>query len=370
MINYAIGKAGKFIRDSYSTTGTLVLHEELSANVECYNRTQTSTLGPRPNPPMPQNPYHFNYQRYSATQTVGNFNYASGAKIVGTGPKLGAVVGFTLEPPYSFTRLYNNALDKLTSKVRGDLDLSIDLAELGKTVKMLKATDDAVDYTKTFMKRFGVIKAASKAWLAYQYGMRPLISTIFGLADENLRLVLNKTSRFHVRATEYFKPDSVRYETIFGSEVAPVRSANIKKSVTIGCDLKTDQFDISRFSSLNPFSIAWELTPLSFVADWFFDLGSYLRNIETYVVNANKFNSGYVTNLSVGPCMGQINVRDPVGSDPRREIVIVFDGYHVNIDRTPLASYPAPTLPQLGADLGSSRLISAAALLAQLLKGH
>jgi hypothetical protein len=49
------------------------------------------------------------------------------------------------------------------------------------------------------------------------------------------------------------------------------------------------------WTSLNPIGIAWELAPLSFVADWFVNIGDLLSLWENYVVFANRFVRGYRT---------------------------------------------------------------------------
>lgn len=364
-------QAGFFIRNTYAPDGSLVLHEEVPASYQNITYSQTSTSGPRANPLLPNN-YSLNCQSISANQSTGRYVYDNGAVLEGTGPLLDpASNGCTITPNYSFGSLYNKALDKLTKQVRGDLDLSIDLAEYRKTLKMLRLSNEAMDYTKTFVNRFGIPKVFSKAWLTYQYGVRPLLQSAFGVADEMLRDVLNNSQRFKVRETEFWKPDRIVFaQAGQGVQSMKVETSLIKKSVTIGLDIRTDQFDLARFSSLNPVSIAWELTPFSFVADWFLNIGGYLRNMETYCLYANKFRSGYVTYLSAGTAtgVGRLNVIPP--ASPTISVYQTITVKHTNIVREQLGSYPAPTLPQLKVELGSSRLISAAALLAQFLKGR
>lgn len=293
-----------------------------------------------------------------------------GGQVWGSGPCLAPSTTILMDFSPSWSSLdsilYNRALDQLNDKVRGNLDLSVDLAEAGKTAKMLSVTNQVVEFSKTYAKRFGVLKVASSAWLGYTYGVKPLLGTIYGLAEENLRVVINKSAKFSGRASMRFEPKSVILNTIWGAVSYPIASSSIKRSCTVGVDVRTDQFDISRFSSLNPASIAWELLPLSFVADWFYNVGGYLRNMETYVVNANKFRGGYITRLTTGDFRIDSTSRERQSGYVSNYSRTTGYGRVVNILRSTLDSYPFPEPPSLGANLGSSRLLSAASLLATL----
>lgn len=316
--------------------------------------------------PLPIHAYSFNWQRIKA-YNVAQYNYTDGRKEFRDGNILSTVVGgATFNPTFDVTNIYNEAVAKLSDKLRGDLDISVDLAEAGKTAKMLHVTDQLVDFTKTFTRKFGILKTASNAWLQYTYGIRPLLGTIYGVADENLRVVINKTANFSARASAKYKPATVTVNTIWGPVNFPIKSSSLKRSITLGVDMRTDQFDLGRWSSLNPVSIAWELLPYSFVVDWVYNVGGYLRNMETYLLYANKFRSGYKTVLSVGEA--SFELRD-IGSSSTETHTSIHTGSveQVDIQRTLLSSYPAPRMPSLNAKLGSSRLISAAALLAQQL---
>lgn len=356
----------------YASNGALsqILDQPSSGKYEI--RTSTGFTGPFPTTkPLPPHAYHINCQSIHARQSALYNYYTSGGTFtgseVGEGPTLAPVVNGALCLP-AFTgmsALENEALLKLSGKVRGDLDLSVDLAESGKTLQMMKLSDRLVDYTRTFTRRFGVIRVASKLWLEYTYGVKPLLSSIYGLADENLRVVINKVGRYTARASTKHRVTGVRLNTVFGT-VTYETNTDQKVSVTYGMDLNTDQFDIGRFSSLNPISIAWELLPASFVVDWVFNVGGYLRSMETYLLYANKFRHGYKTVLSVSDM--NFGLTQIVNTTTQKSSSI-HTGHlkGVDITRSVLSSYPAPSLPSFNAKLGSSRLISAAALLGQML---
>jgi len=325
----------------------------------------TGSRGRRPkSEPKPINPYNYNNQDVQL-EISGDVTYANGDRDMYHGPILSTTVqGSSADDPYDYSMLYNQALDKLNDKSRGDLDISIDFAEWHQTAKMVNASEQFTGMMKTAFGRFGPVKLASNLWLQYTYGVKPLLSDIYGAADESIRVVLNKIERHHARATTVYTPKTVTFHTIFGAQNVKVLGGKMKRSVTLGVDLTTKEWDPARWSSLNPVSIAWELMPYSFVVDWFLNVGGYLRNMETSLLYANRFRTGYYSRLAAWDL--QCQETKPVDSGTQ-----LWRGYFKGngFDRQVLLSYPAPTLPSFKAQLGSSRLLSAASLLANLLEG-
>lgn len=278
--------------------------------------------------------------------------------------------GLSMETtPLEYSDIYNRALDKLNAKARGDLDLSVDLAELKQTKRMLSAVDQLETYTRLTASRsprgkaFGSLKYPAHLWLTYTYGIRPLLGTIFGAQKEIQGLLRNEMDHLKVTASGTEDSPKVQLYTYSGGYTYPLSTAGkFKRSVTIGASLYNQNFDITRFTSLNPASVAWELMPYSFVVDWFVDVGGYLRNLETSLLYGNRFSTGYVTDLQVLSCV----ITDSRKSD---SYLTTYTGTarSVSIARSVLNSYPVPLLPTFKADLGSSRLLSAASLLAGFL---
>jgi hypothetical protein len=121
---------------------------------------------------------------------------------------------------------------------------------------------------------------------------------------------------------------------------------------------------LAKWSSLNPYSLAWELMPYSFVIDWFLDIGSYMRNLETALIADNQFNSGSLSTLVYCKIRGVVNYSGRnVGGSEFQQLRGDAEKYQSDFTRVLLPSYPLPSLPSFQADLGASRLLSAAALL-------
>lgn len=338
-----------------------------------FHREQRGYTGKRPKTgPLPAHSYFFRIDELRFKHTYDHYD-TSNNHTWGRGDGLSNDTnnGIQLSPTFDAIDnvLSSQALSKLTEKVRGDLDISVDIAEGHKTLKMLRTVDQFVEYSNTFARKYGALKVVGNAWLQYIYGAKPLLSTIYGCADENLRTVINRTARHSARASGRFNPDSITFNTLWGSMTLPTPGASVKRSWTYGVDVTTDQFDMARWSSLNPLSIAWELLPYSFVVDWVYNVGGYLRNMETAVLYGNKFRSGYRTRLTAGVI--PINVaRTSLAGFTKVSDTFTGNARLLIIEREPLTTYPAPRLPSFNARLGSSRLFSAAALLAQQLKGR
>lgn len=369
---------GKIIREYYTNNVGVSVSDYATSSARHILFEQIG--GYRGKVPEPKVQHAWSYYADDITAEVIDNRVRSDGWTKIWGPALSTTphsVGFS--PPLDYNSSYSKALEKLNSGytdmfgkqhdgVRGNLDVSIDLAEAHKTHQMLKVSDRILDYTRLFFKRkFGVVKAMSNAWLEYTYGVKPLLSTLYGAADENLRVVINKSQRYRARGTTYVKPDIniLLWYGTYTFRQADLTNLSVKLSTTLGVDIRTDQFDLARWSTLNPIGIAWELTPYSFVFDWFLNVGGYLRNMETYVQYANKFRSGYRSDLAV--FSGDIRYVYKYLSYPTGYQLINGSFKGLRFDRTILNSYPAPYLPRLQADLGSSRLLSAAALLGQFL---
>ncbi|DAD52261.1 TPA_asm: maturation protein [ssRNA phage SRR6960507_4] len=339
-----------------------------------FTRFQSGSTGPRPKPPpggvMPINAYTFDlreleltrYTRYQYCTWWGCYPpevHYDGDWLGGPpSPSEGA---FDLLDYTDMGNTYNVALDRLNEKNRGGLDLSVDLAEAGQVGRMANVTGNAMQYARDFRKRFGPLRVPGQLWLAYQYGIKPLLGSIYGAADESLRFTLRKLERHSARASITRYHPRIRYVNANGGVDTFQMRGPVKSSTTVGTCLTSRDTDLARWTSLNPVSLAWELMPFSFVVDWAYDVGSYLRNIETGLIYDSRFVHGYVTDLTAF----QGSNTYTSGMIPQDSYENTFSGKarFLRIRRTPLTSYPLPSRPQVDVNLGSSRLLSLASLL-------
>lgn len=261
--------------------------------------------------------------------------------------------------------VHNAAVDNLYSKVRGDVDLSVSIAEMGQVRKMLSAASQLESATRVFASRFRSLKIPANYWLQYVYGVRPLISDIFGAADQCLRFNINSSRRIKTGSHNEERNVPFRWALYSGASVEDIPSIGKGRvSKTFGCSyMNADSTSLANFTSLNPLSIAWELTPYSFVVDWVYDLGGFLRSMESSLLFGNKFQGGYATELIAYD--GEV---DYVFKDAYTTRILQGAIRYRQMTRSLLTVTPVPRAPSFKADLGSSRLLSSASLLAQFFK--
>ncbi len=334
-------------------------------------------------------PLEWSYGVFTIHYTMGSAvaqggNYGSGLPCVDkfniSGPLQGIGVFSVSYLPAMLINAENTALSRLNEKVRGGLDLSVAIGESSETRRMVKA----IGSWDRWFKGFGP-KRWAKEWLEYTYGWKPLLSDIYN-ATQDLKRKNDSMLHFSARASEQReasgtrslgRPDIVGDGTGFIIQEGPVLTSKTggiaKASCMYGITLKPPSklSNAARWTSLNPLSIAWELMPYSFVIDWFVDVGSYLRDIETSLIYGPEFVSGFKSSLKI------MNVSESIDYN-HRGTNSFFDGVMVvnasnKVDykvfnRSILTTYPLPHLPQVKTDLSWKRLMSAAALLTQQLK--
>jgi len=266
------------------------------------------------------------------------------------------------------TSLYNSALSNLLDQLRSGgvgsgLDLAIDVAEAGQVKKML----GDVGHLSQYIRGIGLGRW-SKKWLEYQYGWRPLVNSIFGSFDALMHRRLYSLQRV-VGKSRRFVYDEKNFSDTFspGSRQRVATVGRYRYKIVAEYDISnTWRQQLSGYTSLNPVGIAWELLPYSFVVDWFYDIGGYLRNME----GALLFGTGFKTGYSVyGYKVDQQGILTGSGTSIGTTIIWNADAlsrqtYKI---RTPIGVFPFPRIPRFQSDLGWQRLISGASLLANFL---
>lgn len=211
--------------------------------------------------------------------------------------------------PLDFAVTLDSAMAKIYEQIRGNSNTVVDLAESGATLKMLRNALGVKKQLKKFFteivrdKKFNRLSKgqrrldyASEKWLEYRYGWMPLISSTYEAirqlgtkVDGGLVTVSARSSR------------AISDEVLVsgnGSYLNPRIGYNaylrFRTELCIQFKLPAGH-QIYDWTSLNPIGIAWELAPLSFVADWFVNVGDMLSAWENHVVFANKFVRGYRT---------------------------------------------------------------------------
>lgn len=277
-------------------------------------------------------------------------------------------------PTYSHTtnNLYNEALGRLYEQIRGTIDVSVDAAQAGQTARMVRKALQVASYIRSFHpKRWG------EKWLEYQYGWKPTIQTVWNISKSTIdmstrpiRIIASASETIPITYKEVWTYADQEYRY----PIYERKSGFISRRVRFDTRWQIGQNrlqSIGNFTSLNPASIAWELLPYSFIVDWFYDVGGYLRNLETALLYGSSFRNGYVTYGSLANCQGSI-VGDGYDRFTQLHNTWNLKAYYRTSwkQRDVLGAAPVPKRPELKVDLGSSRLLSAASLLSLHLKGR
>lgn len=299
-------------------------------------------------------------------------NGASGSEASGPQPWQPKSV---IEKTVVDNNLYNEALSRVYDQVRGRVDLAIAIAESGQTKRLFSSLAEAVRAFRRVAsspsRARDLALAGSNAWLLGQYGIRPLLSEVYSAADNVRRLL---PSLLVVEGKAY-RPLVGETKTIFAGNTDPRiyelhqwkggRFCVFVIQFSIPDNILTKLGD---WTSLNPASIVWETVPYSFVVDWFLDIGSYIRNLESALLYGAAFRRGYVIQSTGVRDSVKVEFQGPNPANTRNWFYYLkgFEQYTAKT-RTVLAGLPLPRQPRFEADLGWQRIVSAASLIAQAL---
>lgn len=284
------------------------------------------------------------------------------------------------------TIAYNKALSKLYEQLRSsDLNLALTVGERKESAKMLRkafaATASVVQKARHIRRQLLTNPSllASNLWLQAKYGWIPLLSDIHAATEFHFHLF--SEMKFKARASSRNEWKDYAWSNWLGN-ITVKRSHESRCQFVIYAGVaNSDAYNLSRITSLNPLSIAWELVPLSFVVDWFYDIGGYLQNMEASLGTGLTFHRGIVTEMS----HMRAAVPDSIVNNQFDQVywseyfVRNYAGYkleeqnnwseEISKTRTLLSGFPTPRAPVLRANLGSQRIISAAALIRQIVLG-
>jgi len=224
-------------------------------------------------------------------------------------------------------RALNNLKDQ-------NVNLAVAFAERGKTsAMMLKTATDIVRAGKALKRgdlkkvhkifklkkpRKSRIPACTadempKRWLEYQYGWQPLLMDLDGACQDLAERDLD-ASRYRVSAIGRVEDKSISVSSYSTSAFDVKGFHKLKRTTWVRFDYTmSDSPALSQAAALgltNPASVAWELLPFSFIADWFVPIGDWLNCLDADLgfdflggcsvdvtendsIFAAKFNNGY-----------------------------------------------------------------------------
>lgn len=375
MKNQNISQNGSGVSRSYDLNGNVIsqsTYSALSLNdvVSGYSLVQGDK----------EKPNNFSYQCTRELTFRGRWELFQKQPFLYKSNSVDGVIGSKLSdrlPTLTWQRTlyYNRALSKLVEKCRGSLDLSVAVAESAETARMLNALErvrkalEGVPPSKVGFRWTQPLRELGTRWLEWHLAVKPLIQDVYGSIDEFLR---------H-KVPALLEINSKAYGALGNLEVSKLHP-NDPKSFAIGNGVQGcymfmrmkdhGGFDLKRWTSLNPASIAWELLPLSFVVDYFYDVGNFLRNLETSLLYQTDFVDGYVTELF----SAHYGYRE-VGQRGNSSDKVYFYDANASYDltrfsRSVMVSMPLPRAPTFVLPTSWQQLVTMASLLAVKLNPH
>lgn len=222
-------------------------------------------------------------------------------------------------------------------------------------------------------------RTAGNLWLEWSYGWGPLLGTVYDMMDD-LRTAKSKPLRFTVRANtehtnSYVLTQSGSFPILYEQSKLlswpALRTDYVKHGISLTYEVKdTIISDLTGAGIANPGLVAWELTPWSFVVDWFANVGNYLES--QTIGNGLRYICGTESTLR--------RVTVEAKSVPVEVVPHVQDSWKIrgvgrinsryerhDFTRAGLSSHPPITLGFQLNPLSVRRAISAAALISQSL---
>lgn len=309
--------------------------------------------------------------------TIVNGPAPPGANFNNSNPVLGQA---------EFGRTRDNALEKVFAQLRNGPNLAVDWAERAQTGKLLrnavslqrlllevqKAVTGSTRYKRLPKGDAGVqerLDLLSQKWLEYRYGWTPLVHSIYDIVNQVRASFIKPSCLFYVKGrssqSSVMSSDEWSLQEGDGSYNFPLVKVQgtFKYRSEMAFYFNVPQgAALSDFTSLNPLIIAWELTPYSFVADWFLNVSQYLSNWENWVLFNQHCQGGYVTDsfqeISIWSAAGSTNTADVTSSVSLRGTKRIS---YKNRER--VLNLPFPSGIRLSVNLNAKRVADAAALL-------
>jgi len=212
-------------------------------------------------------------------------------------------------------------------------------------------------------------KQISRAWLALQYGWKPLLDDCYGAAEQiaqaNTRNQQTRVSRTK-SITENLSTSNHFNESLVGywSSYETAQTVEIKYVLHYSVPGTIDHL-LSQIGVTNPAMIAWELMPWSFVIDWFLPVGNFINQLDATA--GLQFVSGSKTTFSRTNATGTRYYNKPLTPISGGALGVVTKSTNiVSVNRVKILSFPTAGAPSFKNPFSFQHLANAMALLSQL----
>lgn len=210
----------------------------------------------------------------------------------------------------------------------------------------------------------------SSAWLSYRYGWRPLLKDVRDTAEALAQYLDDhdfRTIRVSARAKSGRHTSKILPGNHYREKVNCVN--NVWVEYVLWYRIKPGTINTANtFGLTNPLSVAWELVPFSFVADWFIPIGSAIEGISAY--SGLTFHSGTKSTLDVYTRTREIVTGLPYSTGGYTYTVTtpgLKDSWNaLSLNREKLTTFPDYGWPKFRDPRSVTNAVSAVALLQSL----
>lgn len=263
----------------------------------------------------------------------------------------------------------NRLLNKLSQAVRGhDFNAGVTLGEgrrtlelvVGTVTKLRKSFIAALHKEWSTVARFGsrrrlTTEHVSSAYLQTVFGALPLINDVFEASKAFESKCTVRTDRFHASVRVSKACESLAHPNAFLG--TSERSRRILYEMS-------ENISVPRSLGLaNPAAVAWELTPWSFLFDYFMPIGTYLENLAIIPHLKGRFLLTEKTMTRAAamrpPPTWVSNYKTDLYGSPNEKLTYSFT---FSRQKTGSLSVPAPSFGELAKALRGLRIYNVVAL--------
>lgn len=242
---------------------------------------------------------------------------------------------------------------------------------LGITVSNRRANALRSRYRQLPANGTAPMQFASKTWLEFTYGWKPLISDVYNQAENLAKFLTERSGAIReakgsatgsLVTVEDLSPTSLDWKINKSTQMSSRVVYTVRFGLRGGAASAVNVFGLN-----NPAIVAWEVIPYSFVVDWFLPIGTFLEQLSA--TSGLVFSSGVKVAKHVGASAGNIQARKPYASQGGTCTPAVDFGGNCwqqqweNKSRVVLSDFPSVRLPEFKNPLSVSHATSALALL-------